>query len=155
MSHSTCVYCGAEADVMDHVLPRCLGGSNHPSNLRPACDSCNRSKGGKDLTDWLVATLKAESPNERQSAIIQRLLTGGLAADLGSCRELDEYESGGWGRSPEHVLAQGVLMQAFGELATVEYFAHKAVLRLERVVRAAGYAVVWDEQYGPTDVVMS
>jgi hypothetical protein len=43
-----CVYCGATPDVsqlhVDHYQPRSRGGTDHPSNLRTACASCNRSK---------------------------------------------------------------------------------------------------------------
>lgn len=39
-----CWMCGAEATDTDHVKPLAHGGSNWPSNLRPACRSCNRSK---------------------------------------------------------------------------------------------------------------
>jgi 5-methylcytosine-specific restriction endonuclease McrA len=39
-----CWMCGAQADTMDHVKPIAKGGSNHPSNLRPACNGCNGRK---------------------------------------------------------------------------------------------------------------
>lgn len=38
-----CAYCGApDAPHVDHVIPLCRGGSAFPSNLVPACSSCNR-----------------------------------------------------------------------------------------------------------------
>lgn len=40
-----CWMCGAEATCMDHVVALCNGGSNWPSNLRPACGPCNGAKG--------------------------------------------------------------------------------------------------------------
>jgi hypothetical protein len=40
----TCAYCGGEADTIDHVYPRAMGGTDHPSNLVPACGSCNSRK---------------------------------------------------------------------------------------------------------------
>lgn len=41
---SKCWMCGAIATDTDHVKPLARGGSNWPANLRPACQSCNRSK---------------------------------------------------------------------------------------------------------------
>jgi hypothetical protein len=47
----TCVYCGvngSEAELQcDHLHPISKGGSNHVSNLRTSCRSCNQSKGNK------------------------------------------------------------------------------------------------------------
>jgi hypothetical protein len=58
-----CVYCGAGADTVDHVIPRRAGGSDQPRNLVPACRSCNSKKGtlpaeivgltGRERTLWL------------------------------------------------------------------------------------------------------
>lgn len=39
-----CWICGVPADQTDHVKPLSAGGSNWPSNLRPACASCNARK---------------------------------------------------------------------------------------------------------------
>ena len=46
-----CWMCGADADHTDHVIPLGAGGSHWPSNLRPACLTCNssRPKNGADL----------------------------------------------------------------------------------------------------------
>ena len=44
-----CVYCGRRTPSItlevDHRLPRCMGGSDDPSNLVSACWDCNRGKG--------------------------------------------------------------------------------------------------------------
>lgn len=47
----SCAYCGRDlrgADprevTLDHLVPRCEGGSNHESNLVTACRSCNCSR---------------------------------------------------------------------------------------------------------------
>lgn len=40
-----CHYCGAEANEVDHVIPRVLGGGEDDENLVSACVPCNRSKG--------------------------------------------------------------------------------------------------------------
>lgn len=39
-----CWMCGAAAEATDHVKPLSKGGSNWPSNLRPACSDCNNRK---------------------------------------------------------------------------------------------------------------
>jgi D-alanyl-D-alanine carboxypeptidase len=36
-----------ELMTVDHVYPKCKGGSDDLSNLVPACESCNRRKGSK------------------------------------------------------------------------------------------------------------
>jgi 5-methylcytosine-specific restriction endonuclease McrA len=42
-----CVYCGARADTVDHVLPRCRGGGDTWFNLVAACQPCNGLKGNR------------------------------------------------------------------------------------------------------------
>lgn len=54
-----CRMCGAETSrggpyqwgqatgVIDHIIPRCRGGQNNPSNLQVLCYSCNAAKGSK------------------------------------------------------------------------------------------------------------
>ena len=45
----TCVYCGArsyeEPLEIDHVIPRCKGGTDNENNLVTSCRKCNRMKG--------------------------------------------------------------------------------------------------------------
>lgn len=45
---NTCVYCGATAAdgplTVDHVIPKSLGGTDHPNNLVTACRDCNSGK---------------------------------------------------------------------------------------------------------------
>jgi 5-methylcytosine-specific restriction endonuclease McrA len=42
-----CWICGGSYEVIDHVKPLARGGAHMLSNLRPACRTCNLSKGGK------------------------------------------------------------------------------------------------------------
>lgn len=42
----TCHYCPERAESWDHVVPRCLGGSDHLGNLVPSCVACNHAKAG-------------------------------------------------------------------------------------------------------------
>lgn len=68
ISGAMCSYCGEPATQIDHIDP--LGAYtgmtaaeileatdgldlNHATNLTPACEDCNRSKGAQDLTTWL------------------------------------------------------------------------------------------------------
>ena len=46
--YGICVYCGEKwGDQLDHVIPRCQGGSNENDNLTPCCNECNMKKSGK------------------------------------------------------------------------------------------------------------
>jgi 5-methylcytosine-specific restriction endonuclease McrA len=42
-----CQYCAQEADTVDHVIPRRVGGLDSDDNLVAACKRCNYSKGGR------------------------------------------------------------------------------------------------------------
>lgn len=42
-----CRYCGAAADTVDHIVPRCQGGHDRETNLASACRRCNTRKGGR------------------------------------------------------------------------------------------------------------
>ena len=55
-----CVYCGVEKHETpegwleaDHMIPLAKGGTNWPSNLAPACKSCNCSKGTKTYFEFI------------------------------------------------------------------------------------------------------
>lgn len=48
----TCIYCSAPCEVIDHVLPLILGGTNYEGNLAPACCRCNLSKSDDLLIVW-------------------------------------------------------------------------------------------------------
>lgn len=54
--HGTaCAYCGdPDGTTIDHVIPRSKGGTDDLENLRPACRTCNTSKGTKDVDEWLA-----------------------------------------------------------------------------------------------------
>jgi HNH endonuclease. len=42
-------YTNANGEVfhLDHIIPKCMGGTDDENNLRLICPSCNRRKGGK------------------------------------------------------------------------------------------------------------
>jgi len=46
-----CVYDGAYATVIDHIIPQKLGGSDDVENLVPACYKCNQEK--RDLIPFV------------------------------------------------------------------------------------------------------
>lgn len=47
-----CVYCGAKAEHIDHVIPIAKGGAHKVGNLVAACQSCNQRKSDKFLSVW-------------------------------------------------------------------------------------------------------
>ena len=47
-----CAYCGEPAQSLDHVHPKARGGLTVPLNLVPACLSCNRRKGHREVFSW-------------------------------------------------------------------------------------------------------
>lgn len=49
-----CVYCGDRASGYDHIVPICDGGLDIDSNKVPCCQSCNSSKHGIDVFEWLI-----------------------------------------------------------------------------------------------------
>ncbi len=55
MMPQACHYCGgAERLTMDHLIPKLRGGSDSADNLVWACRSCNSSKGGRDMLEWMA-----------------------------------------------------------------------------------------------------
>lgn len=51
-SGGKCVYCGAKAEEIDHVIPRANGGTNSTYNLVASCRSCNQIKSNLTLKDF-------------------------------------------------------------------------------------------------------
>lgn len=47
-----CMYCGARAEHLDHVVPISRGGSHSVGNLAPACAQCNLSKRNRFVIEW-------------------------------------------------------------------------------------------------------
>jgi 5-methylcytosine-specific restriction endonuclease McrA len=38
--------------TIDHIVPRCQGGSDDLDNLATCCSTCNSSKGGRTPEQW-------------------------------------------------------------------------------------------------------
>ncbi len=54
LSGSKCSYCGSTENLsLDHIFAKKLGGKDEGDNLIYACQSCNSSKGKKDLMEWM------------------------------------------------------------------------------------------------------
>lgn len=50
-----CQYCGSDDRIAcDHIVPLIQGGKSVPDNLTTACKSCNSSKSGRSLEEWLA-----------------------------------------------------------------------------------------------------
>ena len=48
-----CAYCRSNrATTLDHLKPKSRGGSSLRSNLIPACQGCNHSKGSQHWLEW-------------------------------------------------------------------------------------------------------
>lgn len=54
-----CVYCGAAATSLDHVVPRCRGGQHSWDNVVAACARCNHQKADRGLVElgWRLRTV--------------------------------------------------------------------------------------------------
>ena len=56
-----CVFCGSGQDLTtDHLIPHSRGGDDSADNLVLACKSCNTSRGGKGIFEWLGLKKKDE-----------------------------------------------------------------------------------------------
>ena len=51
-SGGKCVYCGAKATEIDHVIPRSNGGTNSTYNLVATCRACNQMKSNLSLKEF-------------------------------------------------------------------------------------------------------
>ena len=51
-SNGKCVYCGAKATNIDHVIPRANGGTNSTYNLVASCRACNQMKSNLSLKEF-------------------------------------------------------------------------------------------------------
>ena len=51
-TNGQCSYCGAQAEEIDHIVPRAKGGTNSTHNLTPACRACNKKKSNLSLKEF-------------------------------------------------------------------------------------------------------
>jgi 5-methylcytosine-specific restriction endonuclease McrA len=64
-----CQYCAQEADTVDHVIPRRLGGLDSDDNLVAACSRCNYSKGGRFFVSQRTPPTPIDLSNRRNTSI--------------------------------------------------------------------------------------
>jgi 5-methylcytosine-specific restriction endonuclease McrA len=68
-----CKYCGKELTMqtatIDHVIPRCKGGTNAKENLVLACFKCNNDKDDKLLDEW-------DGPHDGQGSSPKSIMPG-------------------------------------------------------------------------------
>ena len=57
--HSLCCVCGAPAVVVDHIVPRRLGGSDDESNYQSMCERCHNSKRARERAVAISAQQRA------------------------------------------------------------------------------------------------
>lgn len=56
-----CYYCGAPWEELDHRIPLSRGGQHLPSNLVPACGSCNNRKHSRTEREFLASPPRSAS----------------------------------------------------------------------------------------------
>ncbi len=96
-----CAYCGAKDTrlAIEHMQPRCKGGSNSVTNLTLACHECNQNKGEKDVKTFLRGKLdvllkvlaNAKKPladtaavNATRWELKRQLIAAGLPVEVGT-----------------------------------------------------------------------
>jgi len=89
-----CYYCGSNDNLaVDHLIPRIKGGADEADNLIWACRSCNSSKQGRDMLEWM--NTKGEFPSilllRRYLKIVARHCEqrNCMDVDLSEARELE------------------------------------------------------------------
>ena len=79
-----CAYCrNNRATTIDHLKPKCKGGSNLRSNLVPACVDCNHSKGSE--LNWLEWYQRQEFYSKVAQECIEEWITN-------SRYDIEDYE---------------------------------------------------------------
>jgi 5-methylcytosine-specific restriction endonuclease McrA len=71
-----CVYCGEEADTIDHYVPIRKGGDNSIANLRPACSACNMAK-GDSLPEEFMRSAGRPIPVPHPGGAVRRIVEVG------------------------------------------------------------------------------
>jgi 5-methylcytosine-specific restriction endonuclease McrA len=96
-----CAYCDVTDKPLqiEHIHPRCKGGSNRESNLTLACERCNIKKGTQDIKDFLkkdkprldkilkqtkVSLADSAAVNATKNKLLEELKALGLPVECGS-----------------------------------------------------------------------
>lgn len=102
-----CVYCGAPATSLDHVIPRSRGGAHVWENVVSACRRCNHVKGDRAIADlgWRMHRL----PHEPSGAAWRILGTGRMDPRwrpwLDPTGNADGWQPDGWRQDEEPATA--------------------------------------------------
>ena len=72
-----CVYCGAQYESIDHIIPVSRGGNDSPENLAPACLACNLGKRNTPVLEWFA---RHPSCNDERLSRISNLYLSALKA---------------------------------------------------------------------------
>lgn len=112
-----CIYCGHQAEHVDHIVPRSASGSDDRSNLAPACKSCNSSKGARPVEYFLRAhaqTLARVRALQRGEDVLRDLKPGEKprAEPLDRIAITVRLPKADWVRLRNLVMTQGVSTQA-------------------------------------------
>ena len=67
-----CVYCGITDTPLEieHIIPKCRGGSSRVSNLTIACHNCNQKKGSKTAAEFGHPEVEAQAKKPLKDATI-------------------------------------------------------------------------------------
>lgn len=80
-----CVYCSSTIEetmlTLDHIIPYSQHGTNDASNLVTACGRCNKSRGPRSLSDFLI-TVAAYLNHSTTPATLQTHINACLSRPL-------------------------------------------------------------------------
>lgn len=65
--HHRCAICGQPANVVDHIVPRALGGTDDPAQLQSLCTRCSRRKTSLEANQIRNAS-RAQTPAQASPA---------------------------------------------------------------------------------------
>ena len=72
-----CAYCKATGSLtLDHVIPHSLGGSNEPTNLLTACETCNKSRGTRDLREFVYSVAAYKGLDAQEILAFVKVVAG-------------------------------------------------------------------------------
>ena len=71
-----CFYCGARLSksnaTLEHIIPLCRGGTNHPDNLEIACYPCNDQRGDGDWAAFYALKRGLPAPLTRPEDVVHQ-----------------------------------------------------------------------------------
>lgn len=69
-----CAYCGSREDLtLDHIVPKCAGGTDETRNLISCCSECNKSKSHENWKSWYKRQSFYDPYKEQQISEWQKL----------------------------------------------------------------------------------